>query len=150
MGYANGWTGRGGSLNVTLTSEAGQRPLTGYSEEGGPSLACADPAYDSDLWFADPSDNEGRDLQLAKRLCRSCPIRNECLERNLDEPAGVFGGFDGWERRIIREGPRLCRGCRCLIPTSLSICVSCSRAESKERAAARLRAKVCKIYEEKS
>lgn len=140
MGYANGWTSRSGWLNVTLTSEAGQRPLTGYSEEDGPALACASTEYDPDLWFAHPTELEA--LAEAKRLCGECPVREQCLERHLDEPDGVYGGYDAWERRIEREGPALCRRCRCLIPHSLSVCVACSKAEAKERARAKLRAAI--------
>ncbi|MEJ7707873.1 MAG: WhiB family transcriptional regulator [Nocardioidaceae bacterium] len=45
---------------------------------------------DPELFFAEsPSD-----VELAKGLCRSCPLRIECLEGALDrrEPWGVWGG----------------------------------------------------------
>ena len=44
----------------------------------------------SDLWFAvDPAE-----LQLAKVLCRSCPVIEQCLAGavNRQEPWGVWGG----------------------------------------------------------
>jgi WhiB family redox-sensing transcriptional regulator len=36
----------------------------------------------------------GRALDVAKRLCASCPIRQECLSEALQrgEPHGVWGG----------------------------------------------------------
>lgn len=46
--------------------------------------------HDPDLWFADlPAD-----IELAKMLCTSCPLRAECLAGALErrEPAGVWGG----------------------------------------------------------
>lgn len=43
-----------------------------------------------DLWFAE----EPADLERAKSLCGSCPIRRECLALALEraEPWGVWGG----------------------------------------------------------
>ncbi len=45
---------------------------------------------DPDLWFA---DNQA-DLERAKTLCASCPIRRQCLAAALErsEPWGVWGG----------------------------------------------------------
>lgn len=45
---------------------------------------------DPELWFSErPSD-----LELAKSLCRSCPLRHHCLDGALQrhEPCGVWGG----------------------------------------------------------
>lgn len=43
-----------------------------------------------DLWFAESP----ADIELAKSLCRECPIRLECLAGAKDrrEPWGVWGG----------------------------------------------------------
>jgi WhiB family transcriptional regulator, redox-sensing transcriptional regulator len=43
-----------------------------------------------ELFFA----NHGLALDLAKRLCADCPIRQECLTAALErgEPHGVWGG----------------------------------------------------------
>jgi WhiB family redox-sensing transcriptional regulator len=51
-------------------------------------LPCRD--NDADLWFADRPE----DVELAKSLCRSCPLREECLSGALErgEPWGVWGG----------------------------------------------------------
>lgn len=45
---------------------------------------------DPDLWFAD----NPADLHYAKKLCRQCPIRRQCLAAALEraEPWGVWGG----------------------------------------------------------
>ena len=47
-------------------------------------------ANDAELFFAEsPSD-----VELAKALCQSCPVRAECLAGALErrEPWGVWGG----------------------------------------------------------
>jgi WhiB family redox-sensing transcriptional regulator len=46
--------------------------------------------HDPDLFFAE----EPADVELAKAVCRDCPIRDACLARALDraEPWGVWGG----------------------------------------------------------
>lgn len=45
---------------------------------------------DPDLWFADSPD----DVEVAKTLCRGCPVQHLCLSGALarGEPWGVWGG----------------------------------------------------------
>jgi len=45
---------------------------------------------DSDLWFAESP----ADVEFAKSLCQSCPVRALCLDGALErrEPWGVWGG----------------------------------------------------------
>ncbi|HVD88459.1 MAG TPA: WhiB family transcriptional regulator [Jatrophihabitantaceae bacterium] len=52
--------------------------------------------HDPDLWFADSP----ADLERAKALCATCPVRLECLAGALRrrEPCGVWGG------EIVRHG----------------------------------------------
>jgi WhiB family redox-sensing transcriptional regulator len=53
----------------------------------GDPLPCAD---DSALWFSEvPAD-----LELAKAICGSCPLRLPCLAGAVErgEPCGVWGG----------------------------------------------------------
>ena len=60
---------------------------------------------DSDLWFAESP----AELERAKTLCESCPIRIECLAGALsrEEPWGVWGG-EIFERGVVvpRKRPR--------------------------------------------
>ncbi|MBW0013779.1 WhiB family transcriptional regulator [Mycobacterium sp.] len=53
-----------------------------------PELPCH--RGDPDLWFAEAP----AELERAKRLCASCPIRRQCLAAALQraEPWGVWGG----------------------------------------------------------
>jgi WhiB family transcriptional regulator, redox-sensing transcriptional regulator len=53
-----------------------------------PTLPCH--VGDPDLWFADTPT----DLERAKTLCESCPVRPQCLAAALQraEPWGVWGG----------------------------------------------------------
>ena len=46
--------------------------------------------YDPQLWFAERPEQ----VELAKALCRECPLRQECLAGALErrEPWGVWGG----------------------------------------------------------
>jgi WhiB family redox-sensing transcriptional regulator len=46
--------------------------------------------HDPELWFAESPD----DVELAKALCRDCPVRYLCLNAALErrEPWGVWGG----------------------------------------------------------
>lgn len=67
-------------------------------------IPCHD-AQDADLFFSsDPAE-----LEAAKALCRSCPLRAQCLEGALNraEPWGVWGGEILQDGRVIaRKRPR--------------------------------------------
>ena len=43
--------------------------------------------------------------KLAKRVCRACPVRKECLAYAMDEPVdhGIWGGLTERERRRYRR-----------------------------------------------
>lgn len=43
-----------------------------------------------------------RNLRAARRVCWECPVREQCLEENLEVPFGMFGGYSDEERRIMR------------------------------------------------
>jgi WhiB family redox-sensing transcriptional regulator len=47
-------------------------------------------------------------VAAAKRICRSCDVRADCLEWSLAtfQDAGVWGGLDEEERRVIRRARR--------------------------------------------
>ena len=69
----------------------------------GPELPCR--SGDADLWFAESP----AELERAKVLCHSCPIRTACLAGALEreEPWGVWGG-EIFERGVVvpRKRPR--------------------------------------------
>jgi hypothetical protein len=63
--------------------------------------ACADVYVDPELFFA---TGPKADDQAAKAICRSCPVREQCLEWALDAlPDGVAGGCTEDERRALRR-----------------------------------------------
>ncbi|MFI7361614.1 WhiB family transcriptional regulator [Streptomyces sp. NPDC050149] len=64
---------------------------------------------DPDLFF--PIGSTGPALvqtEDAKAVCRSCPVRQECLRWALDngQDAGVWGGLDETERRALKRRSR--------------------------------------------
>ena len=61
---------------------------------------------DPDVFFPPPG---GRGGEPARRICRRCPVKAECLEAALAKPQhedeyGVWGGTTPKERRAIRAG----------------------------------------------
>jgi WhiB family redox-sensing transcriptional regulator len=60
---------------------------------------------DPDLWFSDSP----AELEVAKSLCRGCPLRVECLAGAVErqEPWGVWGGeiFEHGQV-VVRKRPR--------------------------------------------
>lgn len=61
---------------------------------------CAE--VDPELWFPE----KGGSAAPAKRICRQCPVRAECLAYALDnhEWWGVWGGLTYRERLAIQDG----------------------------------------------
>jgi len=57
-------------------------------EESSCHIPCR--VNDAELWFAESPT----DVEHAKYLCQSCPVRNACLSSALErrEPWGVWGG----------------------------------------------------------
>lgn len=53
-----------------------------------------------DAWFPDQGDNS----LSAKKVCKACPVRQECLEYALDhaELEGLWGGVGERMRRKLR------------------------------------------------
>lgn len=56
---------------------------------------------DADLFFAVGA----LEHKQAKRICRSCPVRTECLSYAMDSPVdhGIWGGLTERERRRWRR-----------------------------------------------
>ena len=60
--------------------------------------------------FFPPPDNERKDERIrrerqAKAICRTCPVREACLDYaiRIREPHGIWGGLNELERRVIIE-----------------------------------------------
>ncbi|MGH3803345.1 MAG: WhiB family transcriptional regulator [Pseudonocardiaceae bacterium] len=65
----------------------------------------------SDVFFGPDSESRAtrsRREKQAKELCRSCPVRHECLRHALDvgEPYGVWGGLTESDRRFGHGHPQ--------------------------------------------
>lgn len=58
--------------------------------EESTALSPCQEAQDPDLWFAERQ----ADVEFAKTLCRTCPVREACLAGAIEraEPWGVWGG----------------------------------------------------------
>jgi WhiB family redox-sensing transcriptional regulator len=58
---------------------------------------------DPDLFF--PERGDYRCVAIAKTICRTCPVREECLEYAIvnGEKFGVWGGLSERERRRVRR-----------------------------------------------
>ena len=66
------------------------------------SAACR--SLETDLFF--PIGKTGRaveEIQRAKAVCASCPVRQPCLTFALDthQGYGIWGGYDEDERRVM-------------------------------------------------
>ena len=63
--------------------------------------ACA--GSDSDVFFPAPEDEAA--IIVAKEICASCPVREECLQFALstNQGDGIWGGLDAQERRRLRR-----------------------------------------------
>jgi WhiB family transcriptional regulator, redox-sensing transcriptional regulator len=71
--------------------------------EVGRELPCL--SNDPELFFAESP----ADVELAKKLCQTCPVRESCLQAALErrEPWGVWGGELFQQGAIIpRKRPR--------------------------------------------
>lgn len=60
-----------------------------------------------DIFF--PIGNTGpalEQIEAAKRICRACGVRSQCLDWALDtrQDSGVWGGLSEDERRALRTG----------------------------------------------
>jgi WhiB family redox-sensing transcriptional regulator len=92
---------------VTVTSDTSQGLLRRQRDAEGADwrdrAACRD--VDPDLFF--PIGTAGESLlqiDEAKLICQTCPVRGPCLRWALDSgSAGVWGGTTEDERRILRR-----------------------------------------------
>lgn len=56
---------------------------------------------DPNIFF--PEQRDWATMNLAKAICKECVVKEECLELNLDESVGVYGGTSARERQRIRR-----------------------------------------------
>jgi WhiB family transcriptional regulator, redox-sensing transcriptional regulator len=77
---------RGGSIDIVI-------------QDWRAFAACAE--TDPDLWFAAGAIEH----KIAKRICRVCPVREQCLAYAMEEPVdhGLWGGLTERERRRYRR-----------------------------------------------
>lgn len=71
---------------------------------------------DPAIFFIDTRRTKNREeTRAALDACESCPVSDQCLEENIDETFGIWGGKTAEERRKIRahEGgaTRRCENC---------------------------------------
>jgi WhiB family transcriptional regulator, redox-sensing transcriptional regulator len=95
-----GSQGQGGPDPMSL--QGAPIPVTMAGVPSGRMLPCTD---DPDLFFAESP----QDVECAKDLCRSCPVRMACLAGALErrEPWGVWGGELFLRGEIVpRKRPR--------------------------------------------
>lgn len=64
--------------------------ITAFDEVERPGAAIPCRSYDPEVFFAESP----ADVEYAKSLCRTCPVREACLQGAKDrrEPWGVWGG----------------------------------------------------------
>ncbi len=58
---------------------------------------------DPELFF--PTGKYEETVEMAKRICRRCSVRKECLQTAMEqgEQYGIWGGTTGDERRNLRR-----------------------------------------------
>jgi WhiB family redox-sensing transcriptional regulator len=58
---------------------------------------------DGELWFPDIGGRSG-DVLLAKKFCKECPVKSECLQFALvnNEQYGIWGGLTLKERLKLK------------------------------------------------
>jgi WhiB family redox-sensing transcriptional regulator len=82
-------------------------PARGLLASWRESAACA--GADTELFFPVGSTGPAvSDIRAAKAFCGRCPVRACCLTYATDtgQVAGIWGGYDENERRLVRQGQR--------------------------------------------
>jgi len=89
--------------------------------------------HDPEWWFpAGESDHYADMIAEAKRICRGCPVREQCLAAALDrgERFGIFGGKTEFERAAMQDGLKPCESCNTRIPKNCKRCGPCGKAKA--------------------
>jgi WhiB family transcriptional regulator, redox-sensing transcriptional regulator len=79
--------------------------MPGVSWRDGAACRNADPDLFFPIGKAGPALSQ---IDQAKRICRTCPVRRPCLAWALENGvgAGVWGGATEEERRVLRRTPQ--------------------------------------------
>jgi hypothetical protein len=56
---------------------------------------------DPEIFFPLGEKESGPEVDVAKAVCRLCPISELCLQDHIEVPFGVYGGTTPGERRAI-------------------------------------------------
>ena len=64
---------------------------------------------DATIFF--PSSKDAATFQHAMSVCAGCPVKDQCLEANLLEPDGIWGGTSAKERQRIRKEREVATTC---------------------------------------
>jgi WhiB family transcriptional regulator, redox-sensing transcriptional regulator len=64
--------------------------------------------HDANQSLLYPVPNDSRTIEMARHVCARCPIRAECLDAALRDPAtqGIWGGMTAAERAGQRRRDR--------------------------------------------
>ncbi|PFG27103.1 WhiB transcriptional regulator [Corynebacterium renale] len=86
---------RGGASNKLTLDDL----FTAVEQEWQDQALCAQ--TDPEAFFPE----KGGSTREAKRICKACPVRDECLEFALehDERFGIWGGLSDRERRRLKR-----------------------------------------------
>ena len=89
---------------------------------------------DPESFFPDPRITPPESVV---RVCRGCPVREECLRHALDRPYldGIWGGLGPGQRQLLRRSkstpdyyePRKCAWCGAQFPVTHGLRKYCSR-----------------------
>ena len=99
-----------------LIGQAAAKPRNGdAAQHSAPDwrhqAECRKDDHDPDLWF--PTGQTGlyrAQIRRAKKVCRTCPVMQECLSWAIDnrEMYGIYGGMDETERqKLLRRTRRI-------------------------------------------
>lgn len=60
-----------------------------------------------EAYFPESDAGNALEVKWAKDMCRECPVRVQCAEFAIKwQPAGIWGGLTGLDRRRIHENLR--------------------------------------------
>ena len=65
------------------------------------STLAACKGLDPQMFF--PGSGQNDLLELARAVCNGCSVKQQCLNENLHEEFGVWGGTSERQRRILRR-----------------------------------------------